>query len=66
MVTKGGLGDILQIVAYENGFAALNTTGQVWTWGSEQCLPCLGRDTDDAQYVELTLSIEEKAKLTGF
>jgi alpha-tubulin suppressor-like RCC1 family protein len=35
---------IAQLVAYETGFAALSSTGQVWTWGDERYTACLGRE----------------------
>lgn len=33
-----------QLVAYATGFAALTTTGAVYTWGDERYGACLGRD----------------------
>ncbi|KAK4242100.1 E3 ubiquitin-protein ligase HERC2 [Achaetomium macrosporum] len=39
--------DITQLVAYETGFAALSSTGQVWTWGDERYAACLGREPSD-------------------
>ncbi|KAK4122943.1 RCC1/BLIP-II [Parathielavia appendiculata] len=40
---------IAQLVAYETGFAALTSTGQVWTWGDERYTGCLGREpTNDS------------------
>ncbi|KAH8677367.1 regulator of chromosome condensation 1/beta-lactamase-inhibitor protein II [Xylariales sp. PMI_506] len=39
-----GLPNIIQIVSYETGFAALSAEGQVWTWGDERYGACLGRD----------------------
>ncbi|KAK3304598.1 regulator of chromosome condensation 1/beta-lactamase-inhibitor protein II, partial [Chaetomium strumarium] len=39
--------DIAQLVAYETGFAALSSTGQVWTWGDERYAACLGREPSD-------------------
>lgn len=41
--------DIAQLVAYDAGFAALSTSGQVWTWGDERYASCLGRDGADAR-----------------
>ena len=38
-----GFPDIIQLVAYDTGFAALSSTGQVWTWGDERFAACLGR-----------------------
>ncbi|KAK3321015.1 regulator of chromosome condensation 1/beta-lactamase-inhibitor protein II [Cercophora scortea] len=43
-----GFPSVTQLVAYETGFAALSSTGQVWTWGDERYAACLGRDIDDA------------------
>ncbi|KAL2257881.1 hypothetical protein VTK26DRAFT_9052 [Humicola hyalothermophila] len=39
--------DIIQLVAYATGYAALTSTGQVWTWGDERYTPCLGREPSD-------------------
>ncbi|CAK7220985.1 hypothetical protein SEUCBS140593_004419 [Sporothrix eucalyptigena] len=36
--------DVVQVVAYDVGFAALSTGGQVWTWGDARFPECLGRD----------------------
>ncbi|KAI3394305.1 hypothetical protein diail_2952, partial [Diaporthe ilicicola] len=38
-----------QIVAYETGFAALTTTGDVYTLGDERYSACLGRETSPAK-----------------
>ncbi|CAK7198921.1 hypothetical protein SEUCBS139899_001589 [Sporothrix eucalyptigena] len=35
---------VVQVVAYDVGFAALSTGGQVWTWGDARFPECLGRD----------------------
>ncbi|KAL2021536.1 hypothetical protein VTK56DRAFT_7035 [Thermocarpiscus australiensis] len=43
---------ITQLVAYETGFAALSSTGQVWTWGDERYAACLGRDPTDESPAE--------------
>ncbi|KAK3683655.1 regulator of chromosome condensation 1/beta-lactamase-inhibitor protein II [Podospora appendiculata] len=43
-----GFPSVAQLVAYETGFAALSSSGQVWTWGDERYAACLGRDIDDA------------------
>ncbi|KAK0635014.1 regulator of chromosome condensation 1/beta-lactamase-inhibitor protein II [Bombardia bombarda] len=45
--TFSGFPNVVQLVAYETGFAALSSTGQVWTWGDERYAACLGRDVDD-------------------
>lgn len=58
--TIEGLGDIIQIVAYATGFAALSAEGEVVTWGSEQCLACLGRLVEDSWYVLSTISIRSQ------
>ncbi|KAK3985566.1 E3 ubiquitin-protein ligase HERC2 [Cladorrhinum sp. PSN332] len=42
-----------QLLAYETGFAALTTTGQVYTWGDERYSSCLGRDIDDSSPASL-------------
>lgn len=39
-----GFLDIIQIVAYDVGFAALAGNGAVWTWGDPRFPECLGRD----------------------
>lgn len=36
-----------QVVAYDTGFAALTSTGSVYTWGDERYGACLGRDVSD-------------------
>lgn len=41
--------DVSQLVAYETGFAALSSTGQVWTWGDERYEACLSREVSDAR-----------------
>ncbi|KAI0885309.1 RCC1/BLIP-II [Annulohypoxylon maeteangense] len=38
-----GMEQIIQLVAYETGFAALSQDGRVWTWGDERYGDCLGR-----------------------
>lgn len=43
--------EITQLVSYETGFAALSSTGQVFTWGDERYSTCLGRETTDETYV---------------
>ncbi|KAL2160870.1 hypothetical protein VTH06DRAFT_1067 [Thermothelomyces fergusii] len=42
-----GFRDVTQLVAYETGFAALTSTGRVWTWGDERYPACLGREPSD-------------------
>ena len=39
-----GFPDLVQIVAYDVGFAALGADGAVWTWGDPRFPECLGRD----------------------
>ncbi|KAK8039235.1 hypothetical protein PG993_007646 [Apiospora rasikravindrae] len=46
------MGDVSQIVAYETGFAALSTIGQVWTWGDERYEACLCREVSDVSLAE--------------
>ncbi|KAF3765840.1 RCC1/BLIP-II, partial [Cryphonectria parasitica EP155] len=41
------LQDCVQVVAYDAGFAALTSTGSVYTWGDERYMPCLARDLDE-------------------
>lgn len=36
-----------QLVAYDTGFAALTTAGDVYTWGDERYGACLGREVSD-------------------
>ncbi len=43
-----GFPELISLVAYDAGFAALSTAGQVWTWGDERYLACLGRDVTEA------------------
>ncbi|KAK4460617.1 E3 ubiquitin-protein ligase HERC2 [Cladorrhinum samala] len=35
---------VIQLLAYETGFIALTSAGQVYTWGDERYSPCLGRE----------------------
>ncbi|CAK7223741.1 hypothetical protein SCUCBS95973_005282 [Sporothrix curviconia] len=39
-----GFPDVVQVVAYDVGFAALSADGSVWTWGDARFPECLGRD----------------------
>ncbi|EFW98926.1 hypothetical protein CMQ_4778 [Grosmannia clavigera kw1407] len=39
--------DIIQTVAYDTGFAALTSTGQVWTWGDGRFPECLCRSVTE-------------------
>lgn len=40
---------IIQLVAYETGFAVLSARGDVLTWGDERYSACLGREVTDAR-----------------
>lgn len=44
---------VTQLVAYETGFAALSSTGQVWTWGDERYAACLCREPTDDRYLHI-------------
>lgn len=50
-VFKGPPG-IVQAVAYDTGFAALTSTGQVWTWGDGRFPECLCRGVTDERLVQ--------------
>ncbi|KAK3397405.1 regulator of chromosome condensation 1/beta-lactamase-inhibitor protein II [Sordaria brevicollis] len=39
-----GFPDIIQLLSYSTGFAALSSSGQVYTWGDERYAGCLGRE----------------------
>ena len=39
--------ELTQLVAYDTGFVALSSNGQVWTWGDERYVSCLGRETSE-------------------
>lgn len=41
-----------QVVAYDTGFAALTSTGDVYTWGDERYGACLGRDVSEESPAE--------------
>ncbi|KAK3490615.1 regulator of chromosome condensation 1/beta-lactamase-inhibitor protein II [Neurospora hispaniola] len=52
-VAYTGFPDIAQLLAHSTGFAALSSTGEVYTWGDERFVGCLGREVSDecpAQY----------------
>ncbi|EGO56682.1 hypothetical protein NEUTE1DRAFT_123166 [Neurospora tetrasperma FGSC 2508] len=52
-VSYTGFPDIVQLLAHSTGFAALSSTGEVYTWGDERFVGCLGREVSDecpAQY----------------
>lgn len=56
VTSSGGLSrpqlvNTVRVVAYAAGFAALNTSGHVWTWGDERYPACLGRVLVDGRYV---------------
>ncbi|KAH6621391.1 regulator of chromosome condensation 1/beta-lactamase-inhibitor protein II [Chaetomium sp. MPI-SDFR-AT-0129] len=42
--TFPNLPSITHLLAHDTGFAALSTTGQVYTWGDERYTTCLGRE----------------------
>jgi hypothetical protein len=42
-----GFSEVIQLVAYETGFAALDREGRVFTWGDERYPMCLGREVTD-------------------
>ncbi|KAK1782919.1 regulator of chromosome condensation 1/beta-lactamase-inhibitor protein II [Copromyces sp. CBS 386.78] len=42
-----GFPDIVQLLAHSTGFAALSSTGEVYTWGDERYVGCLGREVTD-------------------
>ncbi|KAJ4405536.1 hypothetical protein N0V85_004663 [Neurospora sp. IMI 360204] len=46
-VSFTGFPDIVQLLAHSTGFAALSSTGEVYTWGDERFVGCLGRDVTD-------------------
>lgn len=48
-----GFSDIVQLLAHSTGFAALSSTGEVYTWGDERFVGCLGRDVTDEWYVSV-------------
>lgn len=43
-----GFPGVVQVVAYDVGFAMLTADGQVWTWGDSRFPECLGRDVADS------------------
>ncbi|CCC07554.1 unnamed protein product [Sordaria macrospora k-hell] len=46
-VSYTGFPDIVQLLAHSTGFAALSSTGEVYTWGDERYEGCLGREVTD-------------------
>lgn len=50
-VAYTGFPDIVQLLAHSTGFAALSSTGEVYTWGDERFVGCLGREVSDERYV---------------
>lgn len=46
-VSFTGFPDIVQLLAYSIGFAALSSRGEVYTWGDERYAGCLGREVSD-------------------
>ncbi|KAK4146463.1 E3 ubiquitin-protein ligase HERC2 [Dichotomopilus funicola] len=45
--TFPNLPNITHLLAHDTGFAALSSTGQVYTWGDERYTACLGREPTD-------------------
>ncbi|KAI1325854.1 regulator of chromosome condensation 1/beta-lactamase-inhibitor protein II [Xylariaceae sp. FL0255] len=43
-----GMKAIIQLVAYETGFAALSKDGSVWTWGDDRYTDALGREVTES------------------
>ncbi|KAL8336350.1 hypothetical protein RB601_000256 [Gaeumannomyces tritici] len=41
--------DVIQLVAYDVGFAVLLATGNVWTWGDDRYPGCLARPVTNSQ-----------------
>ena len=56
------LPNVTQLLAYETGFAALSSTGQVWTWGDERYTACLGREPTDDRYLRTHHHQQPKGK----
>ncbi|KAI8965037.1 RCC1/BLIP-II [Daldinia sp. FL1419] len=54
-----GMGNIIQLVAYETGFVALSHDGHVWTWGDERYGACLGRQVTHSSPAEKPGLVEE-------
>ncbi|KAI1083943.1 RCC1/BLIP-II [Whalleya microplaca] len=54
-----GMGQIIQLGAFETGFVALTQDGHVWTWGDERYAACLGRDITDTNPAERPGIVEE-------
>ncbi|KAK7977532.1 RCC1/BLIP-II [Apiospora saccharicola] len=53
------LRDVSQLVAYETGFAALSTTGQVWTWGDGRYEACISREVSDTSPADEPATVPE-------
>ncbi|KAL8366051.1 hypothetical protein RB595_004707 [Gaeumannomyces hyphopodioides] len=54
--------DVVQLVAYDVGFAALSAAGSVWTWGDDRYPGCLARpvtDNQSAQTAGLVTDLED-------
>ncbi|KAI1802569.1 RCC1/BLIP-II [Daldinia bambusicola] len=58
-----GMGKIVQLAAYEAGFAALSHDGHVWTWGDERYSACLGRPVTPSSPAERPGLVEELVDL---
>ncbi|KAI5863461.1 RCC1/BLIP-II [Durotheca rogersii] len=57
--TFPAIGRIIQLAAYETGFAALSQDGRVWTWGDERYGACLGRPITPSSPAEKPGPVEE-------
>ncbi|KAI2632048.1 RCC1/BLIP-II [Hypoxylon sp. NC1633] len=57
--TFSGMGQIVQLVAFETGFVALSQDGRVWTWGDERYSDCLGRPVTPSSSAERPGLVEE-------
>lgn len=60
--TFSNLPACIQLVAYETGFVALSSSGNVYTWGDERYVACLGRevsDTSPADKPGLVISLQD-------
>ncbi|RYP68015.1 hypothetical protein DL771_006938 [Monosporascus sp. 5C6A] len=58
-----GLDGIVQLVAYETGFAALSMQGDVMTWGDERYAASLGREVTQESPAEYPGAVRELEEL---
>ncbi|RYO86529.1 hypothetical protein DL766_003026 [Monosporascus sp. MC13-8B] len=58
-----GLDEIVQLVAYETGFAALSMQGDVATWGDERYAASLGREVTQESPAEYPGAVRELEEL---